>query len=114
MFYDEFCKLANQAGKSPSACAVEMGFQKSSVTRWKQGMIPRRANLLKIADFFGVDVADLVKEDEKNGQAQSLSDVQQRLICEIPNLDDDTVATLLILAKQLKGRAQSPGSPQST
>lgn len=81
MFYDEFCKLANQFGKSPSACAVEMGFQKSSLTRWKQGMIPRRANLLRIADYFGVKVEDLLKEDEKSGQAQKQKAARKRQLC---------------------------------
>ena len=108
VFYDEYCKLCNKVGKSPSAVAMEMGFQKSSLSRWKHGMIPRRANLLKIAAYFDVDVS-LFEEKEKPADDGGLSEIQQRLVMLIPALDDDTCSTLLILAKQLIGRAQSPG-----
>lgn len=54
MFYDAFVYLCNKNNISPSAAAVDMGFQKSVVTRWKKGTIPRDANLQKVADYFNV------------------------------------------------------------
>lgn len=57
MFYDVFVNLCNKIGKSPSAVAVEIGFQKSVVTRWKKNNAnPTDANLAKIADYFNVSV----------------------------------------------------------
>lgn len=109
MFYEEFCRLANAAGKSPSACAVEMGFAKSEVTRWKQGTVPRHANLVRIADYFGVGVDQLKKEQPADNDRLSM--VKQMLMMEIPQMSEEDASTLLILAKQLTRRGQSPGTP---
>ena len=71
MFYDNFLRLCNQKGISPTSAVMEMGFQKSVVTRWKKS-IPTDANKLKIAQYFGVSVADLMSEQkEKPAQAQT-------------------------------------------
>lgn len=55
-FYENYVKLCNSVGKSPSAVAVELKLGKPSVTRWKNGAEPRDATLQKIADYFGVTV----------------------------------------------------------
>jgi len=107
VFYDEYCKQCNRVGKSPSACAVEMGFHKSEVTRWKNGTVPRRANLLRIADYFGCTIDDLVKEEIKKEPENRLSDAHARLIALLPQMDEDAVSMLLILAKQLEARGKS-------
>ena len=65
MFYDKYVRLCNSIKKSPSAVAQEIGFQKSSVTRWKNGSMPTDASLQSIADYFGVTVAYLLREDAK-------------------------------------------------
>jgi transcriptional regulator with XRE-family HTH domain len=62
MFYDNYVNLCNSIKKSPSAAAVEMGFEKSSVTRWKKGSTPTDASLQKIAEYFGV-TTDYLKGD---------------------------------------------------
>ena len=105
MFYDEFCKQAIKMGKSPSACVVEAGFQKSALTRWKQGMTPRRATLLKLAEYFGCTVEDLTKEEPADDG--KLSQIQQMLISSVMTMSDEDVSMLLILAKQLTARGKS-------
>lgn len=66
MFYNNFVNLCNKANKSPSAVAVEMGFQKSVVTRWKKNnATPTDANLAKIANYFNVSVDDLKGKEQK-------------------------------------------------
>ena len=62
MFYRNFLSLCNQIGKSPSAVAQALGFDKSSVTRWKRGHRPTDANLLKIADYFRLTPETLLSE----------------------------------------------------
>lgn len=65
MFYNNFVNLCNKANKSPSAVAVEMGFQKSVVTRWKKNnATPTDANLAKIANYFNVSI-DYLKGNEQ-------------------------------------------------
>ena len=66
MFYDNFVNLCASIGKSPSAVAVEIGFQKSAVSRWKKsGATPTDANLQRIAKYFGVSVEYLLGNEQK-------------------------------------------------
>lgn len=74
MFYDTFLYLCNQNNISPSAAALDMGFQKSVVTRWKGGTIPRDANLQKVADYFGVSVDYLLNGETKKSPAVKTED----------------------------------------
>ena len=62
MFYDNFVKQCNKIKKSPSAAAEDMGFHRSEVTRWSRGSTPRRANLQRMATYFGCEIEDLTKE----------------------------------------------------
>lgn len=69
-FYNNFIKLCNEAGKSPSKVALEIGTTKPSVTRWKNGSKPSDATLQKIADYFDVTVDFLINNDiNKNNPA---------------------------------------------
>ena len=66
MFYFRYVDLCNKINKSPSAVAEELGFKRSSVTRWANNSVPRQATLQKIADYFGVTVEYLKSEETKN------------------------------------------------
>lgn len=62
MFFQNYVRLCNKAGISPSAAAVEMGIAKPTVSRWKSGSKPNSATLQKIADYFHVSVESLTDE----------------------------------------------------
>ena len=68
-FYENYVRLCNSVGKSPSAVAIELKLGKPSVSRWKSGTNPRTATLLKIADYFGVTVEYLKGEETKKDPA---------------------------------------------
>lgn len=74
MFYDAFVYLCNKNNISPSAAAVDMGFQKSVVTRWKNGTTPRDANLKKVADYFNVSADFLLSYETKKSPDQMSED----------------------------------------
>lgn len=61
VFYDIFVELCARKGVSPSRAVLDMGFSKSIITGWKKGATPSDANLIRIADYFGVTV-DYFKE----------------------------------------------------
>ena len=69
MFYLNFVRLCNGIAKSPSAVAEEMGFQRSVVTRWSKGSVPRKATIEKIAAYFGVPAEELTGEEQKEKPA---------------------------------------------
>lgn len=62
MFYDKFLELCNQKNKSPSVVADELGFARSSITKWKSGATLRSANLKRVSDYFGVPVSYFSEE----------------------------------------------------
>ena len=92
-FYEKYLCLCNSINKSPSAVALELKIGKPSVTRWKNGATPRDATVLKIADYFGVTVTELmagVGEQEKNPatKGEGYDDKITRLYTQLPKLSD--------------------------
>lgn len=92
-FYEKYLCLCNSINKSPSAVALELKIGKPSVTRWKNGASPRDATVLKIADYFGVTVAELmsgVGEQEKAlaAKGEGYDDKITRLYTQLPKLSD--------------------------
>ena len=77
MFYDNYVRLCNSVCKSPSAVALEIGFKKSTVTRWKNGSNPTDATLQKIADYFGITVDALMGNEQKE-KAPALTKKDER------------------------------------
>lgn len=73
MFYDKFLELCNQKNKSPSVVADELGFARSSITKWKSGATLRSANLKRVADYFGVPVAYFSEEAPETEKAPAPS-----------------------------------------
>lgn len=65
VFFTNFVDKCNKIGKSPSAVAEEMGYQRSVITRWSKGTAPRQATLQKVAAYFGCTVSELTGEKEK-------------------------------------------------
>lgn len=75
-FYNNYVRLCNSVGKTPSAVAVEIGIEKSTVSRWSKGSSPNHATKLKVADYFGCSISDLtdeVEQKEKPAQESGLS-----------------------------------------
>lgn len=64
-FYENYLKLCEKAGKTPSAAALEMGLSKPTVNRWKKGGGATDATALKVASYFGVTVEELTGEEQK-------------------------------------------------
>lgn len=65
MFYEQYCRLCKERGKSPSAAAIEMGISKSAVSTWKNlGRTPKIDQLQKVADYFHLTVDQLLDENK--------------------------------------------------
>ena len=64
MFYETFCRLCQIHSLTPSGAATKIGFNRASVTMWKNtGKAPKQELLIKIADFFGVTTDYLLGYD---------------------------------------------------
>lgn len=84
MFFDNFVRLCNKVGKSPSAVAIELGFQKSAVTNWKKRKTnPTSANLAKIADYFNVSEDYLTGDEAKEKPTVKNDDRHNALLAQL-------------------------------
>lgn len=59
-FWINFVNLCNEHNIKPNPLAKKLGFSSGNVTAWKNGRIPKWTNLQKIADYFQVNVKDLI------------------------------------------------------
>ena len=73
-FYENFIRLCNGIGKTPSAVLTEVGYSKSIVCRWKKGGGVTSKIASKLADYFGVST--------------------EELLCGSPNIDRPTEASI--------------------
>lgn len=93
MFYSNYVKLCSKLNKSPSAVGEELGFTRASVTGWGNGATPRKSSLIKIADYFGVTVAELMagigeQENAPATEGEGYDDKITRLYTQLPKLSD--------------------------
>jgi transcriptional regulator with XRE-family HTH domain len=65
VFYDNFIKLCNENKKIPSAVARDLGLSSAAVSKWKDGAVPRRTTIQKVADYFGVTYDSLFDESQE-------------------------------------------------
>lgn len=103
MFYLTFIELCSKIKKSPSAVAEEMGFKRSVVTRWRNGTVPRDANLQRIADYFGVPVETLTagqKEKAPGRMAEDLSAEELEIVSILRKMSPEQLARELAYLRQ--------------
>lgn len=103
MFYEKFLELCVSVGKSPSTAAQEAGFSNAAATDWKNGSKPRKANLLKLANYFNVPVEYFFEETEKDpSQMAEVSPVKKNLLKAVDGMTDAECKNLLALIEAAK------------
>lgn len=60
MFWDNYEKLCNKIGKTPTGVCLELGYSNATATHWRHGRRPSGKALQKIADYFGMNVDELL------------------------------------------------------
>ena len=87
--YEIYCQLRDQAGVSDYKVAKETGVSRSAFTDWKNGESkPKRENLEKIAEYFGVPVEYLItgkhpERESDSGKKYYFSDEAAEMAQEI-------------------------------
>ena len=110
MFYDKFLELCNQKNKTPSVVADELGFARSSITKWKSGATLRSANLKRVSDYFGVPVSYFSEEDqetEKSPGQMTEAELDSELIEIWKSGDENEHKALLEMARLIKSRRRT-------
>ncbi|ERI78675.1 toxin-antitoxin system, antitoxin component, Xre family [Clostridium sp. ATCC BAA-442] len=106
VFYDVYCALCEKNGLTPSGAASKIGFNRASVTVWKNtGKAPKQELLLKIADFFGVTTDYLLTGDEnkkaptQEGERKVSDDDIKFALWGTREIDDDVLDRVRQFAK---------------
>lgn len=97
MFYDNYVRLCNERGEGPTVVATKVGVDKSAATRWSKGALPRNTTLLRIADYFGVSMEDLLGD----GMQFRPADVRTK---DAPREDDEGLEAALEALRNQPGR----------
>lgn len=66
MFYDNYLKICEARGVSPTRVLSDLGISKSSYGHWKNGGEPLNETKKKIADYFGITVSELISGEIEN------------------------------------------------
>ena len=109
MFYDIYCDLCRQKGLTPSGAAGKIGFNRASITVWKNsGKAPKQDLLLKIAEFFGVTVDYLLEKETAPAQfgrhRVDLSDVYFAFYGQYKELSEDDKETIMDMVRIMRQR----------
>jgi transcriptional regulator with XRE-family HTH domain len=66
VFYDNFLRLCEDRGVSPTRVLTNLGISKGSLSRWRDGGEPLNETKKKIADYFGITVRQLMSGEIEN------------------------------------------------
>lgn len=111
MFFDIFCELCQQKGKSPNKAAEEIGLSNSITTKWKKtGATPGGDTLQRIATYFGVSTDYLLGKENKKAPTNSgerdidMSEVDVAFYGEYKELTDDDQKTIRDMVRVMRER----------
>ena len=100
MFKQRFIRLCNDKGVSPSAACAAIGLSNATFSCWTETSIPRKATLMRIADYFGVSVDYLLGNVQMDLQhfaekeKEPTVTVDPKLLSLIDSMSEDELADL--------------------
>lgn len=71
MFKENFIRLCNQNGESPSSVCRKVGIAPATFSCWTDESVPRKATLMRIADYFGVSTSYLLGATDEPSEVLS-------------------------------------------
>lgn len=60
MFKEIFIRLCNEKGVAPTVVCKSVGLSDAAFSKWTDESVPRKATLMRIADYFGVSTTYLL------------------------------------------------------
>lgn len=118
MFWDSFVTQCEKIEKSPSVVSEELGFNRSAVTAWKNGALPRVSSRKKIADYFGITVEELMGTKKESAWQSGLdadwADVEQEYRDATPEAKAAARAAALAVLKSSKKSADQASDAEDS
>lgn len=111
MFYDIYCELCKKHGLTPSGAAAKIGFNRASVTMWKNTCkAPKQGLLIRIAEYFGVSIDYLLGKEKMptpKGERDILEEIDIAFYGDYKELSEDDKETLRAMARVMRERRKN-------
>lgn len=109
-FYENYVRLCNQLGKAPTGVAEELGIARPTASRWSRGTVPSYPNLIKIADYFGISVGELVGATPENvAELAKYFSVSEALLMTVKNAQEGKFDEASDIEEALEALRSRPG-----
>lgn len=69
MFWKNFIALCAEKGVKPNQVTKALGLSTAAATQWKNGSVPHPTTIKKLADYFGVTVEYLIRDESVSSTA---------------------------------------------
>lgn len=110
MFFDSLKVACAQRGTSPTSLLKKLGMSTSSVTSWKNGVVPSLKTVYQLAEALGIDPAQLL---EGSGEAQGGDTKKAPALTEKDKRDVAKDATRIMDSLENSGELMFDGVPMS-
>lgn len=99
MFKKNFERLCRDRGLYPSSVCEKIGLSRSTWSDWTEKSVPRQSTLQKLADYLGVTVDDLLRDEEKD-------ETLDQLRAALEGMTDDQRAKVMEYAQFIKAKKE--------
>ena len=110
MFFDSLKVACAQQGTSPTSLLKKLGMNTSSVTSWKNGVIPSLKTVYQLAEALGIDPAQLL---EGSGETQGGDTKKTPVLTEKDKRDVARDVTRIMDSLENSGELMFDGVPMS-
>ena len=109
MFKKNFINFCNKKGIAPTVVCQEIGLSTAVYSKWTDESVPRKTTLIKLADYFGITVEELLSDDptpaeikkEPTGPADELSDDIKLISALVGRLSSEQLPPVLSIAANI-------------
>ena len=84
MFKNNFIKFCNDKNVAPTIVCQHVGLSPAAYSKWNNDSVPRKATLMKLADYFGCTVDDLLAEEPSAKEQSNTVFLEQQNIHMVP------------------------------
>ena len=98
-FYNIYINLCKEIGKTPSRVAVEAGFSKATVNRWKNGGGCTDANLVALSDYFTKELGRSITVEFLKGKK-----IEQKEKA-ASQVTDSQINEILVMVEKIKAKS---------
>lgn len=109
MFKKNFIDICARKNVAPSVVCLGIGLTPSSYSKWTDDSVPRKTTLIKIANYLGVTVEDLLREDGDTPTDAATDPIDAEIARLFPLLKDEDKADVLRYIEFLRAKNAQDG-----